>query len=267
MQLTFGGPQYAQIASPNKNWWEPAAHTAGNYLWQIILAKAAHNMRMEAMDRELEAHKIDTKAKADENKLKATSEANLSGVKINPEPTGAEGEVFDQYLGGYVTPPQPTVVQYEGKKFVVDRRGMMHPINDVKETRPDVKTYTSPTGEIRTFDTTKDSIPPGWYPSYLDKRFKQTGNEPQAHWQRKQRFIAGAGDKKMVQDYDYNPVTREEKLVGQPYEAPKGFNFLESLITGNLPGQAPQQAQPQQQPGMTREEMDELEELRRRLGR
>jgi hypothetical protein len=175
--------------------------------------------------------------------------------------------VFDEYLQGYVVRQKPKVYSYQGKNFVIDSRGVMHPADQPREARPDLKTYASPSGEIRTFDETKETPPPGWYPAYLDKRFKQQGGgAAQPHWQRKTR-VFDKGGKKWAQEYDYNPLTREEKLSGEPYEAPAGFNFLEQLIGGQLPTQGPQALQPQQPAGMSPEEYNELMELRRRTGR
>jgi hypothetical protein len=52
-------PQYVTLPSPNKNWWEPAANQTSNMLWQLAQMKMAHNMRLEEVDRQLEAKKIE----------------------------------------------------------------------------------------------------------------------------------------------------------------------------------------------------------------
>ena len=60
-------------------------------------------------------------------------------------------------------------------------------------------------------------------PEYLTKSGKFTGIAPQGKdgkqpsWQRKTKTFYKGG-KMFAQDYDFNPVTREEKNVGTPYE-------------------------------------------------
>ena len=65
-------------------------------------------------------------------------------------------------------------------------------------------------------------------------------------WQRKRR-IKDEGGQPIVEEYDYNPKTREEKVV-TTYKGVKAFNLLQSLLGGE--GGAPQPAVPPPPPGV-----------------
>ena len=60
--MAFVPPQNVMMPAANRNWWEPAVNQTSNMLSQLVIAKMAHNMRME--EQELALKKEDLKIKA-----------------------------------------------------------------------------------------------------------------------------------------------------------------------------------------------------------
>ncbi len=232
-------PQYVTLPTPNKNWWEPAANQAGNFLWQLALTKIAHNMRMEEQDRQLEAKKIQAKAET-------SKELALKGF----EPVGAENppgtvKVDDQL---YKKPTAETfyVELDSGEKIPVVHKG-----GTLLQIKPPAaeKTGAQPSAFIQKYLVAKSEGFKGnitEYETYLAQQraqalsrvAQQTLKEPNA--QIKYRYYKDQeSGKDMVQEMVFNPKTQAVEPakdakgnVVPPYEKPKGFNLMEQLLTG-----------------------------------
>lgn len=81
-------PNYVTLPTPNKNWWEPAAQQAGNFLWQMGMMNVARQQRMqEAMLNRISEQ--EQAARGVEAKLA------LSGYQEMPEGSTAEPGVVN----------------------------------------------------------------------------------------------------------------------------------------------------------------------------
>jgi len=155
------------------------------FLWQLAMAKAQHKLEMEEMDRLLNLKKIE----AEEERARKQAELKESREYTEKRETVKERSRLaaeGQKVTPVATPEEQEALAITGAPAMEPPAGQVY--------SPLAKGYIKP------------SAPKS-----------KTSN-----WQRKTR-IYSAGKEKWAQDYDFNPVTRKEVVVGKPYKyTPEG---------------------------------------------